>query len=33
MKDGVWERLNNPIFNSVELDGIKNKAGINLISK
>ncbi len=26
---GVWEVLNNPDFNSVEFDGIKNKAGSN----
>lgn len=26
---GVWERLNNPSFNSVEFDGIKNQAGLN----
>ena len=26
---GVWEQLNNPNFNSIEFDGIKNKAGLN----
>jgi len=26
---GVWERLNNPIFNPVEFDGIKLQAGLN----
>ena len=26
---GVWERLNNPDFNSVEFDGIKMQAGLN----
>jgi KilA-N domain len=26
---GVWERLNNPDFNSVEFDGIKMLAGLN----
>jgi len=26
---GVWERLNNPDFNSVEFDGIKTQAGLN----
>ena len=26
---GVWERLNNPDFNSVEFDGIKIQAGLN----
>jgi hypothetical protein len=26
---GIWERLNNPNFNSVEFDGIKSKAGLN----
>jgi len=26
---GVWERLNNPGFNPVEFDGIKNQAGLN----
>lgn len=25
----VWERLNNPIFNSVEFDGIRMEAGTN----
>jgi len=26
---GVWERLNNPGFNSVEFDGIREEAGVN----
>lgn len=26
---GVWEQLNNPKFNSIEFDGIRNKAGLN----
>jgi len=26
---GVWERLNNPSFNSVEFDGIRMQAGLN----
>lgn len=26
---GVWERLNNPIFNSVEFDGIMMQVGLN----
>jgi len=26
---GIWERINNPIFNSPEFEGIKNKAGLN----
>jgi hypothetical protein len=26
---GVWEKLNNPLFNSVEFDGIKSQAGSN----
>lgn len=26
---GVWERLNNPVFNSVEFDGIRMQAGLN----
>ncbi len=26
---GVWERLNNPGFNSLEFEGIKNEAGRN----
>ena len=24
-----WERLNNPVFNSLEFEGIKNEAGRN----
>ncbi len=26
---GIWEQLNNPIFNSLEFEGIKNQAGLN----
>ena len=26
---GLWERLNNPDFNPIEFDGIKNNAGLN----
>src|ERR1700675_483350 len=26
---GVWEQLNNPGFNSLEVEGIKNEAGRN----
>lgn len=26
---GVWERINNPTFNSLEFEGIKNQAGSN----
>jgi hypothetical protein len=26
---GVWEQINNPDFNSLEFDGIKNEAGRN----
>jgi hypothetical protein len=26
---GLWERINNPDFNSIEFDGIKNQAGVN----
>jgi len=26
---GVWEQINNPIFNSLEFEGIKNQAGSN----
>src|SRR5580704_17826819 len=26
---GVWERINNPDFNSLELEGIRNEAGRN----
>ena len=26
---GVWERINNPVFNSLEFEGIKNEAGRN----
>lgn len=26
---GVWERLNNPSFNSVEFDGIMMQVGLN----
>ncbi len=26
---GVWEQLNNPVFNSLEFEGIRNEAGRN----
>lgn len=26
---GIWERLNNPGFNPIEFDGIRNQAGLN----
>jgi len=26
---GIWERLNNPGFNPIEFDGIRNSAGLN----
>jgi len=26
---GIWEQLNNPKFNPIEFDGIKNQAGLN----
>jgi len=26
---GLWERINNTNFNSIEFDGIKNQAGVN----
>jgi hypothetical protein len=26
---GIWEQLNNPVFNSVEFDGIRMQAGLN----
>jgi hypothetical protein len=29
---GVWERINNPDFNSLEFEGIKNDAGANRFS-
>ena len=29
---GLWEQFNNPIFNSIEFDGIKNMAGSNSFS-
>jgi KilA-N domain len=29
---GLWERIHNPIFNSIEFDGIKNLAGSNSFS-
>ena len=28
---GVWERINNPHFNSPEFEGIKNQAGLNRV--
>jgi hypothetical protein len=29
---GLWEQFNNPIFNSIEFDGIKNLSGSNSFS-
>ena len=29
---GLWESFNNPDFNSIEFDGIKNMAGFNSFS-
>ena len=29
---GLWEQFNNPRFNSIEFDGIKNMAGSNSFS-
>ena len=29
---GLWEKFNNPDFNSIESDGIKNMAGSNCFS-
>lgn len=29
---GLWEKFNNPDFNSIEFDGIKNLAGSNSFS-
>jgi len=29
---GIWEHLNNPDFNSIEFDGIRNQAGLNSFS-
>ncbi|WP_304669785.1 KilA-N domain-containing protein [Neisseria polysaccharea] len=29
---GVWERINNPDFNSPDFEGIKNQAGLNRFS-
>ena len=29
---GLWERIHNPTFNSIEFDGFKNKAGLNSFS-
>lgn len=29
---GIWEQLNNPLFNSIEFDGIRNQAGLNSFS-
>ncbi|MCF8428262.1 MAG: KilA-N domain-containing protein [Bacteroidia bacterium] len=29
---GLWEQFNNPDFNSIEFDGIKNQAGSNSFS-
>jgi hypothetical protein len=30
--NGLWEKFNNPNFNSIEFDGIKNNAGLNSFS-
>jgi hypothetical protein len=29
---GIWEQLNNPGFNPIEFDGIRNQAGLNSFS-
>jgi len=29
---GLWEQFNNPVFNSIEFDGIKNNSGSNSFS-
>ena len=29
---GLWEQFHNPVFNSIEFDGIKNMAGSNSFS-
>lgn len=29
---GLWEKLNNPNFNSIEFDGFRNQAGLNSFS-
>jgi len=29
---GLWEQFNNPVFNSIEFDGIKNMSGANSFS-
>lgn len=29
---GIWEQLNNPVFNSIEFDGIRKQAGLNSFS-
>ena len=29
---GLWEQFNNPLFNSIEFDGIKNMSGANSFS-
>jgi hypothetical protein len=29
---GLWEKFNNPVFNSIEFDGIKNMSGSNSFS-
>ena len=26
---GIWEQINNPVFNSVEFDGFRKHAGLN----
>lgn len=29
---GLWEKIHNPDFNSIEFDGVKNQAGLNSFS-
>jgi len=29
---GLWEKLHNPDFNSIEFDGFRNQAGLNSFS-
>ena len=26
---GIWERINNPVFNPVEFDGFRKRSGLN----
>ena len=28
---GIWEQLNNPLFNPIEFDGIKKQAGLKAL--